>query len=498
VGTSTTTSFNDTSLTASTSYSYKVQAKDAAGNLSGFSNIATAITLASAIPMLVHSEYLSNARESGNDFNISYGGATGAGTLNGNLLALYVVFFHGSTVSLITDNKSSTYTLAESVDSGVNGYVMSLYFVPAVAAGVNQITVTFTAPVGEWHGAVEEYNNVALAAPLDGKCSSSTTASPIVECGAFTTTQAGDLILGGAIDLSAGQSTLGGGSPISAIAAGSGFTLTSSDFGLGGMNEFEVQGVAGPITPSFSLTQGAADAFDMVAVAFKSAPGGTAPTGATINHQYTLRLANTSQPFAFPSDGNLLVVAFDDSNNNVSGNVVSSITTNPANSFSKVSPNSNTPQIFYVCSAATAVTLTGTISNGAPGNTALVRMYDVGGMAAACHDADSTTGLQGTQGSSNADITDAPDLTPSAQPGIAFGVMNIGTGPSTGSIGAGFVFDNTHYTGETDSGYLNNGDSWSHVFYTSTSQVAFGYHMSNGAPSAWNALAVAFKAAPAP
>lgn len=46
VGTSTATTFNDTGLTASTAYSYTVKAVDAAGNLSGNSNTATATTSA--------------------------------------------------------------------------------------------------------------------------------------------------------------------------------------------------------------------------------------------------------------------------------------------------------------------------------------------------------------------------------------------------------------------------------------------------------------------
>src|SRR2546421_7625483 len=42
----TTSAFNDTGLTASTSYSYRVRATDAAGNLSTFSFTATASTAA--------------------------------------------------------------------------------------------------------------------------------------------------------------------------------------------------------------------------------------------------------------------------------------------------------------------------------------------------------------------------------------------------------------------------------------------------------------------
>ena len=44
IATPTGTSFSDTGLTAGTSYSYRVRATDAAGNLGGYSNTASATT----------------------------------------------------------------------------------------------------------------------------------------------------------------------------------------------------------------------------------------------------------------------------------------------------------------------------------------------------------------------------------------------------------------------------------------------------------------------
>ena len=44
IGTTAATTFSNTGLTASTTYRYRVRATDAAGNLSGYSNIATATT----------------------------------------------------------------------------------------------------------------------------------------------------------------------------------------------------------------------------------------------------------------------------------------------------------------------------------------------------------------------------------------------------------------------------------------------------------------------
>src|SRR5207248_954537 len=49
VGTSATVSYSDTGLMTATSYSYRVRATDAAGNLSTYSNTATAVT-ADTIP----------------------------------------------------------------------------------------------------------------------------------------------------------------------------------------------------------------------------------------------------------------------------------------------------------------------------------------------------------------------------------------------------------------------------------------------------------------
>ncbi|WP_035091903.1 fibronectin type III domain-containing protein, partial [Aquimarina macrocephali] len=46
IGTSTTTSFSVTGLTASTAYSFTVKAKDAAGNVSANSNVANVTTTA--------------------------------------------------------------------------------------------------------------------------------------------------------------------------------------------------------------------------------------------------------------------------------------------------------------------------------------------------------------------------------------------------------------------------------------------------------------------
>ena len=84
-------------------------------------------------------------------------------------------------------------------------------------------------------------------------------------------------------------------------------------------------------------------------------------------------------------------------------------------------------------------------------------------------------------------------VTPTTEPGIAFAAQSTGLGPCT-AVGAGFIWDNTPYTGETDQGQLNNGDGWQHYFYSSTSPIDFSWTQSQNAYMM--ALAVTFKAAP--
>src|SRR5580704_18607646 len=139
-------------------------------------------------PKLVHSKSLSTTGEPGNNLKIQYGGSMGTGTLASNLLTLRITYPHGSTVSSISDNKSSAYTLGVSADNGTGGWVTALYYAPGVAAGITQITITFSQNVSDWHGAVQEYSGVATSSPADGTCSSSTTAPANVQCSAAIVT----------------------------------------------------------------------------------------------------------------------------------------------------------------------------------------------------------------------------------------------------------------------------------------------------------------------
>jgi len=180
-------------------------------------------------PKLVHSKSLSTTGEPGNNLKIQYGGSMGTGTLASNLLTLRMTYPHGSTISSISDNKSSTYTLGISADSTGSGWETVLYYVSGAAAGITQITVNFSQNVADWHGAVEEYSGVATSSPGDGTCSSTTTTPPNVQCSAAIVTGAsGDLIVASTMLVGG----LGGnlcGNTSTSIAPGGSFVLEAAD-----------------------------------------------------------------------------------------------------------------------------------------------------------------------------------------------------------------------------------------------------------------------------
>jgi hypothetical protein len=442
-------------------------------------------------PKLVHSKSLSTTGEPGNNLKIQYGGSMGTGTLGSNLLTLRMTYPHGSTISSISDNKSSTYTLGVSADSAASGWESVLYYVPGAAAGITQITVNFSQSVADWHGAVEEYSGVATSSPGDGTCSSATTTPANVQCSAAIVTGAsGDLIVASTMLVGG----LGGnlcGNTSTSIAPGGSFVLDAADPFCGDAEEEFVQSAAGSITPSFSVA-GNSDAFNIVAMAFKASAGtGTNPTGMYILHQQTVWINQgaPSQVYYFVSSGNLLVASVDDGNTNSGGNIVTIDTCTPSNTWTKRTPTGfDAPQIFFVPSASASTNMRCIVHSGMPSDTTLMVTYDIVGAASSPEDVDSP------YYSSNGVTIGGPSVTPSTQPGIAFAVENTGIGPSSG-VAPGFVYDNTPYGGETDSSRLNNGDGWQHVHYTSTSPLAFSWTQLNSS-STMNTFAIAFKAGP--
>jgi hypothetical protein len=429
-------------------------------------------------PTLVHSDSLASTGEPGNGFRIQYGGAMGSGSLAGNLLTLRITSPHGSAVTSIIDNLNDTYALGVSVDSGSGGWVTSMYYLAGAPAGITQITVTYLAPVADWHGSLQEYSGVATTSPVDGTCSNHSTT--IACSAAITTTAPNDLIVATMIGLGGSiyENTMTGVTP------GGNFILDAADTGCSDADEEYVQAAPGAVTPSFSVT-GNAEAFNVVGIAFKAAAAGTNPTGMYILHQQHEQVNTTtnSQTEYFVSSGNLVVVGSDVGPDSTTI-AINSCT--PTNTWTEKTQGSLYPQFFYLPSGASFSTnLHCTVTTTQVGNHAIIAVYDV------VNAASSPFNVLGAAFANNGN-TVTGNISSTATPGIMFAAENTGQGPTTG-VGSGFIFDNTPYTGESDGGQLNNGDGWQHYFFNSTAALTYTWNQANSG-SYMQATAIAFLA----
>jgi len=426
--------------------------------------LSCAMSAQAQTPALVYSNSLAAPGEPGNSFRIQYGGAMGTGSLAGNLVTLRITAPHGSTVSSVTDNLSQTYSLATSVDSGSGGWITALYYVAGTQAGVTQITVTYSASVADWHGAVMEYSGLATSSPLDDACSNHSTT---ISC-SLTTTAANDLVVATMI----GDSTSGllWENTMTGVAPGGSFFLDAADTGVSDADEEYVQTSAGSITPSFTVT-GNSESFNIVGVAFKAATAGTNPTGMYILHQQHLQVNTTatSETEYFVSSGNLLVAASDVGPET---STISIGSCTPTNTWKEQTQGTLYPQFFYLTSSTSFSTnLHCTVTTTQLGQHAIMVVYDVVGAAS------SPFNVLGAAFANNG-TTITGNVIPTAWPGIMFASEGTGEGPTTG-VGSGFLFDNTPYIGESDGGQLNNGDGWQHYFFNSTSEITYTWTQAN-------------------
>jgi len=275
IATPTATSYSDTGLAAGTSYSYRVRAADAAGNLGGYSNTATAATSGGGTPApiaFVQARY-AVPQTPQSSVTLAYAGAQTSGNLN----VVAIGWDNATTqVQSVTDSRGNAYALAAGPTVQTKTQSQAIYYaanIASSAANANTVTVTFTGAAPYPDLRIAEYSGLSNS-PLEAGRGSSGNGS-LADSGAVTTTSPSVLLVGAGYT----QSTFTG--------PGTGYTqrlLTSPN---GSLLEDRIVAAAGSYNATAPISRAR---WVMQVAVFRAASGGgagdtqppTAPTlGAT-------------------------------------------------------------------------------------------------------------------------------------------------------------------------------------------------------------------------
>ena len=249
VGTPSTNSYSDSSLTASTTYRYRVRATDAANNNSSYSTITQATTTSAPLFAYVQSAGTSDTTTASFSSNNTAGNTIIAAISWGN-----------NATPTCSDSQGNTYTIATNTYDSTNNQSLGICYATNIKAGAN----TFTLDAGGASSTrilIHEYSGIASTNPVDitkTNIANATTAANNVTSTAATTTANNDLIFGTVMDDTG----------ITSITAGTSFTQRQSVNGKDLASQDYLQPTAGSI--SSIQTFGTAHRYLAHMVAFKT------------------------------------------------------------------------------------------------------------------------------------------------------------------------------------------------------------------------------------
>ncbi len=404
-------------------------------------------------------------------------------TLPGNCLILRFEHDSALTTSSITTDKGDTFSAGPSLSNG--GHALESYYV-AASTGSQIISVVTAGSLGsdidEVSGDVSEFYNTSCVADASGSSPSrSITLNP---------TTANDLIWQSGTD----TSTL---TPaITSMTVGPGYTMLHGNTSQGTFAQYQASASIGTQTVSFETSDN--DAWQSVAIAFTSAPTGTAPptNGIRVVNMYGEIFGDSTHTMYVPCSGNLLIGMWSSPAVTISG-----INSSPSGMWSS-GASVNDPvglisQIFYgqgmTCNST--LTMTPAYSDVGSGGLNFLVMLDVTGANASAHDVDVTNSGDQTFGSTLTTDT----VTPTTASGLIvdatawWGCTAISASPGLfAGIATNSGNSNVCPPTNTTSSTLNEDNGLALYYNPTTAPVTFIY-TDTGSVQNWASVASAFK-----
>lgn len=409
----------------------------------------------------------------------------------------------GTLTAAVTDNLGHTYIAAAvKVRDATQQQSASMWHVSNCFAGVDTITVTYSATTEFCCVHISEFTNIALTSAKDVSTGTTDTASPY-NAGSMTTTVANDLIYVVGYATSAVPTSI---TSYTAGTAGSGFRPLHMDSEDDSFAQYQVFQGVGAINSDFSQNPGTQRHL-VLACSFKAAfAGSPMPAGPRVlrlNHN-NLWLDNGTNTYTFqlPCNGNLIVASGVFIQASPLGNVaITNITDSYNNTWAKACSQNNATAaageatLWYAKNARTSDDLLITVTLGGTQSQSDLMFYDCAGM-----DPDFPLGNfavnTGTQ-LVNANLTVETNFTPRYANSIIFNVTGIDANTISGvATPTGGLFDAMVYPSAAGTRGLDEDNGKMHYFNPDLTPITISYTTQNnvGGVHEWTSATAEFRA----
>jgi hypothetical protein len=479
-----------------------------------------------AVPTLVQHvstcNMLGGTLASGTDFRVRFPELFLSGNL-GILAFQYGPTGGGATTFSVTDDLGNAWTLGATTFDSVKVQGAQMFYRPNMTAGARVVKIRPTAGVSvQFVSAVgSEFYNLATSSVNDGAGSGANTngvASATIAAGALGTLTSGDLIYQ---YMALDGTTSNSGTVTAGSQANIAWALLSADRQDGQAAQYGVYNATTSFSPTMSMAN--ANQFNTVAMAFKSASAGTAPSATAIrvvakHHLSFPRVGNTfganatTNPFTaqVPQVGNLLVIAHSTGNTNFA---ITSITDSlgygweqSGSGIFNSAPGANDGgQIWYSAnrtSPSTAAAITINFTDITASDASCI-IYDVVNAAPIQNDLERTGSATGDQTVAASPIVTCA-ITPTTPNGLVFFLVQQEFNTEVGITSpVGAIFDSIEFDGMNQDGpeNLDQNGGWAHYYNPDLSTLTATWTLVNTSTDPmrqWGAYAAAFKSPQGP